>query len=545
MKKQPEPESIVSTLTPEQLINLKLESAAVLASTDDWEGYKAAYYCFWRYNPAPHLVDWYEKMQSAWVKARQGNITGVLLKAFRGANKSTAVQTFVLQKIGIYPMLSHLIVAARDGDAKKISELLADMINLNSGWKLAFPNIVPDKERGWSLAGYHVKDLSQDYSEWVQKTMHDHGRDVTFMAVSAEGGAIGMHPTGCLIPDDIHDNKNTVSEIDMERMKAAFQSDVLGTMNRKGPKPCFIDIYTPKKPNDTNAMLEESGVFEVISLPAFRYDPQGKDTWDGQPITLTWPEGCTVETMQAFRKIQGSRIFRREYLLDMTVGAEDELTHTPYDPAPTEEEVARFVMHGGVDPSDTDKNRATQMRQQSHFALAYVAELPMGGALVVDGILEQCSQAQGERHILHAQDIFPRWTDTIVESVGYGRMWFNAAQRNPSLKIRKGDLRGLGFTDVHGGDKAERLMRELYPWFENGTIRVSVKETPFLNAVRKFFQEYKTLGEHDSAWDAMDSIYHALKGMLHVLKVRAPRENKLPGVTREYKEHPLAAIMRM
>lgn len=538
------PESVVSTLSSEQLIALKLQSAAVLASEDTWEGYKAAYYCFWRYNPAPHLEEWYTKMQAAWEKARQGDIAGVLLKAFRGANKSTAVQTFVLQKIGIYPKLSHLIVAARDGDAKKISELLADMISLNSGWKMAFPNIVPDKERGWSLAGYHVKDLTRDYSEWVQETMHDHGRDVTFMAVSAEGGAIGMHPTGCLIPDDIHDNKNTVSEVDMERMKAAFQSDVLGTMNRKGPKPCFIDIYTPKKPNDTNAMLEESGVFDVISLPAFRFDPNGKDEWDGKPITLTWPEGCTVETMRAFRKIQGSRIFRREYLLDMSVDAEDELAYTTY-PAPSDEEVRGFVMHGGVDPSDTDKDRTTQMRKQSHFALAYVAELPMGGALVVDGVLEQCTQAAGERYILSAQSMFPRWTDTIVESVGYGRMWFNAAQRNPALKIRKGDLKGLGFTDVHGGDKAERLMRELYPWFENGTIRVSDKQTPFLNAVRKFFQEYKTLSEHDSAWDAMDSIYHAMKGMLQVLRVRAPREDRLPRTQEVQGEHFLAAIMRM
>lgn len=544
---QPKP-TTPAEMTDEQILAGLQTVSAIAARADTWDGYCGLYYVLLKHWPDPYVKSWYEKMQAAWEKSRTGAISGVLLKAFRGAHKSTAVQVFVLQKIGLFPHLSHVIVAARDDDSKKIAKFVAETIEQNEGWKLAFPNVVPDLDRGWNLEGYNVKNTKDDegkeipYGQWVAKVSHDHGRDASFMAVSAISGSIGSHPTGVLVLDDIHDDKNTVSEVEMERVKNAIKSDVFGTMNRKGAKPVFISIYTPKKPNDLNAELERSGVFQTISLPAFRYDPNGVDFWDEKPVTLAY--GVRVDVMMDFRRVQGSRIARREFLLDMTVSEDDGLSYSIF-PA---DQIDRqgWIFHGGCDPSDTDMNKATNMREQSHFALAYVAEIPTGGGVVVDGVLEQCTQTVGEGHIKRAPSMFKRWKETIVEAVGYGRMWFNVGLRDPELakRIRKGDLKGYGFTDVHGGNKAERLVREMVPWFENGTISISDADTVFLNALRRFFQEFKTLGEHDPAWDAADSVYQALKGMVHVLRVSAPRDGGLPS-TKPQKRigNPVTAMM--
>lgn len=537
-------------LTDEQVLAGLQTVSAIAARADTWDGYCGLYYALLKHWPDPYVKSWYEKKQAAWNEARSGAIAGVLQKAFRGAHKSTDLQVFMLQKIGIYPHLSHTVVAARDDDSKKIAKFVAETIEQNGGWKLAFPNVIPDLERGWNLEGYNVKctkdkdGVEIPYSQWVEKVSHDHGRDASFMAVSAISGSIGSHPSGMLVLDDIHDDKNTVSDVEMIRIKNAIKSDVFGTMNRKGAKPAFYSVYTPKKPDDLNGELEISGLFDQINLPAFRYDPEGKDVWEGKKVTLEY--GVRLDVMQAFRKAQGSRIFRREFLLDMTPSEEDGLLYLPY-PA-REINRATWIFHGGCDPSDTDMNKATNMREQSHFALAYVAELPTGGAVVVDGVLEQCTQLIGEGHIKRAPSLFPRWKETIVEAVGYGRLWFNVSVRDPELakRIRKGDLKGMGFTDVHGFGKAERLEREMAPWFEQGVVKISDADTPFLNAFRKFFQEFKTIGPHDPAWDAADSVYQALKGMIHVLRVSAPPNGGLPSMKpKPQSVNPLSAMLSM
>lgn len=527
----------------DRLKALNLEINAQLAAFDDWEGFKGAYYAFWGYPPDEYQQEWHAAAQDAWERSRKGELAGMLNEAARGLHKSTFGFTFMLQKIGLYPHLSHVIVQATDDDTVPTSKLLSSCIENNPGWKLAFPNVVKDESAGWSLNGYYVKDTSIDYGDWTRKVQHDHGRDPTLKMVSAASGSIGMHPTGIMDLDDIHNFKNTVSDVEMERTKNSIKSDVFGTMNRTGHKPMLMDNFTPKRENDMNAELKASGVFKHLFLPAFRYDPDGKDVWDGQNITRA-SDKVDLAALANFRKIMGSKIFRSEHLLDLSSDPEGTLLFFPYlsdsiDP--------KWIVHGGCDPGSTEKDSVKKMRKQSHFALAYVAEIPAGGAVVVDGVLEQCSQLEGERHILRSQSLFVNWTDTIVESVGFGKIWlFNARQRHPGLKVREGDLKGFGRSGVYGGDKGERLTREMYPWFENGTIRISTAQTPFLNALRKWFQEFKTLDEHDPAWDAADSVYHALKGMLHVLRVPETESGGLPDThPQRRKPNPMASMLRM
>lgn len=539
----PNTEIAEESLTDEQVLAGLLQFSAIAARAETWDGFYGAYYAFWGYPPDEYQKEWYESAQAEWLRSRESELAGILNEAARGLHKSTFGFTFILQKIGLYPHLSHVIVQATDEDTIPTSKFLASCIESNAGWKIAFPNVVPDENSGWSLNGYYVKDSNVDYGEWVRKVQHDHGRDPTLKLVSAVSGSIGMHPTGVLDLDDIHNFKNTVSDVDMERIKNSIKSDVFGTMNRTGHKPMLMANFTPKRSGDMNDELKISKVFKHLFLPAFTYDENGLHEWDGKKITLTSPK-VNLSALSSFRTLMGSKIFRSEHLLDLTANPEDELSFTPYPFSSIDRK--NWIIHPGCDPSDTEKDAATQTRKQSSFALAYVAENPMGGAVIVDGILERCTQAQGEAHIVRTYTEFPRAKDTTVESVGYGRMWFNAGLRNPLLvnRIKKGDIKGLGFTDVHGGDKATRFHRELYPWVENGAVKISTQDTPFLNALRKLLQEYKTLDKHDPAWDAWDAVYQSLKGMVHVLRVSAPPDGSLPSTQKHKKRgNPIAMMM--
>ncbi len=52
-------------------------------------------------------------------------------------------------------------------------------------WKIWYPDIVPDEDRGWGTEGYWVKDNSVDYGRW-QQMRH---KDSTMTGVGYKGAA--------------------------------------------------------------------------------------------------------------------------------------------------------------------------------------------------------------------------------------------------------------------------------------------------------------------------------------------------------------------
>ena len=71
-----------------------------------------------------------------------------------------------------------------------------------------------------------------------------------------------------------------------------------------------------------------------------------------------------------------------------------------------------------------------------------------------------------------------------------------------------------------------------HKWFEDGTVRISSADTPFLNALRRVFDKFYDLDpKHDPAFDAFDAVYHALRNMPEVT-VKSTFDEKKPVVKR-------------
>ena len=190
---------------------------------------------------------------------------------------------------------------------------------------------------------------------------------------------------------------------------------------------------------------------------------------------------------------------------------------------------------GGLDyASVMDPTRRTS--QHSHFGLAYVLKRPEGGAVIFDGVLEQCSQVEAEGYVDKAQAMFPSWQGVVIEQVGVGDQFFQMLYRKPNMKIipmpRQGRMQ----------QKAERLYKGLGPWLENGRVRIADAETKFLTALRQFFNRYPNVTGHDPGWDAADAVYWALMGMPDVLVLPSPSA-EMPGLVKQGREaNPFASL---
>ena len=75
-----------------------------------------------------------------------------------------------------------------------------------------------------------------------------------------------------------------------------------------------------------------------------------------------------------------------------------------------------------------------------------------------------------------------------------------------------------------GKGKGERLERQMGPWIENGTVRISDADTPFLVELRRELDNYP-LCDHD---DALDAVYWSLRGMPEVLTMPRDVDGELP-----------------
>jgi hypothetical protein len=160
-----QPAPAPSTTIPPAILARMLEDV----HADTPSGYENFYFLLWN-RPVPEHVmkEWIEPIY----KLPPSQM--VFIEAFRGSTKTTSItNTLAAYKHGNYPDKSGLFIQSGDDTATKNSKVLRDIIAQNLGWKVCFPHIVPDYERGWSENGYNIKDDRVPYGEWVRRLSKD------------------------------------------------------------------------------------------------------------------------------------------------------------------------------------------------------------------------------------------------------------------------------------------------------------------------------------------------------------------------------------
>ena len=433
---------------------------------------------------------------------------GIVIEAFRGSTKTTSITvTFCAFRIGHEPHRANLIVQVGDDSATNNTQQIADIIENTPGWKMVFPHVVPDPDQGWGAGGYEVKvthdtktDEEIDYTLW--RELNTQRLDPTLLGVGYKSRQlIGKHPDGLLVIDDIHDENNTSSRREQEKVRVVLTDTIFPTMTKDTWK---VFIGTPWNENDTLHYVASTGEFLHVKTPVKRGEK------------LTWPEKFNEKEIRKWERVSGRRGFARMYMLDLSFSKNRVFMYQLY---PSSEIRFTWPMVGGVDYAGTMDEYTNKAGRNDYFAMAYTAKLPGGGAVCTDGVLEHCTQAQGETYVKRPQEIFSNWIQSIVVGDGAGEGFIQTLKRNPGLRIIPMKTRGRG--------KGRRLEGEMAPWLENGTVRISDAETPFLNELRHELDTYPDC-END---DALDALYWSLRGMSDVLVLRKDEEElPTPGV---------------
>ncbi len=493
--------------------------------------------------PPPHVQAW---IRQYFADHEAG--TGTVNLASRGFRKTTYGMKFIAYRVGREPHKTNVAIGAQDDSPEKIMNSASVIIESHPEWKRCFPHVVPDRTRGWSVEGYYVKDTSMPYESWVKK-------QVSVIDPTLVGGGYnskrinGKHPTGVLYIDDIHDINNN-SDLQRKDVVKKLTTVILKTVIRVNDKlsTWVLGIGVPWSTDDGYQTMIDAG-YGCIKTPAMTKamkDEPGAIYIDGfnpakgvvyEEIVgwwkLTWPENFGPRAIIEERSF-GKSEFWQMIMVDIVMAAAGKLLFYGY---PASEIDWTLPIQGGCDPTNDDEE-LTSTEDRSYFTLAYVARLPGHGAVVVDGVIEQCSQLQAENYILAAQAKFSNWQSTAVENVGGGKGFIQTLRRNSKIRVVPSGLKDI--SDAKIRSKKDRLSKNS-SFFENMDIRISDADTPFLNALRRAFTHFYDLSEKDSAFDAWDAVFHAMRQMPDALTKKQTEEERKQQ-QRQRQAHPLSGI---
>lgn len=483
-------------------------------------GFKAWYQLKYGFKLPPHME---VAVNKAW-EAHERGVPFVLFGA-RGFWKTITFITLDEYLIGQFPNMSGVITGANDGNCNIISKNIASTIEYHPEWKQCFPHVVP-MEKAWGADGYYVRDNRMTVEEWKQKQA---GRiDPTFVGGGYSSSTInGKHPDLFLHVDDLHDIDSWKSETERRNIKEVYKGQIAKTVIRKDDKLLtWVNMLgVPFAKDDTlyEVMLNEPCVSHVI--PAMTRAAEGEGVYiDGANLKtgavyddikgwwyLTYPEHFGINSVLAARS-EGKFAFWQMYMMDIDTAKTQGLRYYLYEHEKIPENIP---MAGGADPTTFDDEGKSPTH--SHFAHAYLGKLPNGTAVVVDGFLEQCGLTEAKDAIISAQNRFPGWRMTKVEDVSVGKVFAKYLRTDPKVKVignlpnEKGSVRS----------KVERQKHEVSPWLESATLLISNKDTKFLRALRKLYDEFYEMTQkpHFEGWDAADGVYEAMKMFPEIWRV--------------------------
>lgn len=436
------------------------------------------------------LKHWREKLGEIFEAIE--NEKALALEAFRGSAKTTTfTQAFGAYLIGKFPDKAGLLIQLGDESATDNSQQIADIIDTNPGWKLIYPEIIPDKAQGWGANGYEVKRTDISYPEWRRMCAVGKGKDPTFLAVGYKSRTIiGKRPYWLVI-DDINDENNTSSEREGRKVKKILTANIFPAANSAIVK---IIIGTPWNEADALHYCLQTGQFHHIKIPV---------KVDGK---LTWPEKFDEKRLEVELAMNGKIEYARMYELDLSkikgLILKREWIHR-FEHRYINVDWPRVL---GVDYTSTEDPR----KEQGDFFSICVGTIIPGnmGIVVEDGIRTKCSHAE-------AQDLVIAWATKYSNVYGLGVEAIITGQLFYLDLLNNAILRASGITPMpvrFNKSKGYRYEKELAPLHQRARIRWTDKESEFMTALHDEWISWEGDPlEANHPNDALDSLYAMMR----------------------------------
>ena len=469
-----------------------------------------------------------------------------MVQAWRGFGKSTDLLLFVLWMVGINPVGSTGFVRINDTKAQLTGDLIAEMIETHRGWKACFPNVIPDKAVGWSSEkGYNVQDTNvtglpgskeyaAGYSRWRQMCLSDHPTESSIMCAGIESGLIiGWHPTNGMYFDDLHDERNTRSAAEMQKVVDILEGNIIPTWFTPKGRPIMACVCTPwDSERDAYHSMLQTGLFDLVQIPIFTEDENGERVpetvefegetistgeWAGKHIKLTWPEAYPLERVFQIFRASTSRFFQM-YLLDDKAAAGVVYVYRTF-PA-HEIQYNEWPITTGADPTSSVTG-VSKGKGKSHYAFAHVYETPYNNLVCGGGYVKKVASDVGEQALANFSRTHSNLRAVSIESnsagaAGSAKKAIDAATsgfiaRNVGLVVHF-----HGVSELGTGSKIIRQFRFLEPILSNGILLIAEGPTgnaewdEFLRLVKSALKRYPNFGDDEPEADVMDALCMAV-----------------------------------
>lgn len=477
------------------------------------------------------------------------NKTGVLLEGHRGSAKSTFLLTWMEYITGKRPHGSSQLIRINEQQAKEFDTLIAETIESGIGWKACFPHVVPDFKKGWAMSGRYIMDLNvvkednSGYGNWIQMTSSDHLSEPSFLCAGITSrDFIGKHPSNGQYFDDLHDEGNTRSAREMQEIVDIIEKNIAPTWTRPEGHPTLGVACTLWNEKDGYHALLRTGLFKHVKTPIFVYvdnpyiqvgdeqvyphwiekHPVEKDLY-GREIKALWYPAYGGEVIRSLQK-QQPVYFGLMYLCDLSAAKGKVLKAEWLHEFEMERIRPTFPIYFGIDFASTEDK--LKDNERDYFALAVIAALPWGGAVLIDGFVEHLAFFEAVEKVIAFADKYPTLVSVGVEKFGSGEKFFSTLVYNSRLPAVPYPARGAPVKS-----KGQRYQKELAPMFTDGRLWISDVRNKFLNTFVEQWISWdggKTSSGHD---DCLDAVYVACGVAIgHLMPV--PKQDELPVVSR-------------
>lgn len=503
-KKQINPENIdeiVKQLSDAEIETLLNQQLAARAASEDSPRSFWAYFALMHGKPLhAEGMKWIENAYKAHAEGR-----GDLQECHRESGKTTVFSKFFTSyRIGKEPHKINAIIRINDDKANETTAGIAHIIENDPKWKMVFPHVIPDKDRGWGAKGYNVKRTDIPEAEWAEiLTKSPDGATLKGYGWTS-GGIIGSRFNGVVIVDDIHDRDNTRSDRQLNEVKG-FYKDTLQYCIMKGAWEIWN--FTPWLPNDLYAYVSSLGLYHhnktPVMIPANEGE-EGAEYWEKDPDIpisgswwkLYWREVWDFDRIGNKYKATGAIDFARMMLLDLKAieGQNLKLEWLHYYPS-TEIQQSWATIFGIDYASTADKLKD---KDRDYFALAIYSVIPGGGIVLKDGFRGKISKGEALNTVMSLWGLYPNLIKIGVETHGKGEEFYRDLILLNDLNGRAPPLMPI----THGKKgKGERFENWLAPRFQVSRIWISDADTPFLNAFKNEWLMYPNT-QHDDCLDA-------------------------------------------
>ena len=436
-----------------------------------------------------------------WIKEVLENKRVVIVAPPESAKTTIVSMVLLSWWIGKRPWTTNLVCSAGENLANNIARRVADGIEHNEKFRLVFPNVVPDKARGWSRDGYEVKDTSMSQEDWSLLTAAK--KDPTLASGGVGSSSVnGRRVTGIAIGDDLHDRESKTSET-ICLQTVDFVKDTF--LPRCMEDAHAVVVQTRWNPKDivgylNSVELEGQKMYEVFVHPAMK---------DGQSY---WPEQWPLERLERRRAEVGEIDFQLVYLANAQATQGQVLKAEFLQSFPQIWIKPNFTSYYGVDFAITQQSMVgTRYREGDNFAIAKIVDTqPV--LVVAGGFVGRVNQAEAE-NALFTMASADNPGRILLETNAGGEVFYQALMR----RMRENGLRLplLGRKAVKG--KAERI-NQMLPDFQFGRVKVSDAQSPFLTTFR---DEWVRFGEKSAHDDTLDAVYWAWRAADHLLTAQS------------------------